>query len=230
MPAPPATHPAPFVLTVHGGKGGIGKTTLAQHFAWLFADLGDTLLVDADAGQQSAMDVYDRYRVDVPFDIAVENDPSTLGKIRAVSHRYVVIDAPPSTGEAEAAVEAADLVLVPIVPRVMDTRAIMRTIANIGPRPYRVVVCRVTTTMGAGRVNAVLGALAGQGVPVLNTVVREYLGPHEDALARRLPLTHPDFSTVIDGPMDGSRHDRAAYDLRSAWREVNEFVEAGSGR
>lgn len=207
----------PFVLTVHGGKGGIGKTTLAEHLAWWFARRGRTLLVDADTGQQSAMDIYVRTK-QAPFDAAAENDPATLGKIRAVPHRFVIIDSPPAADQAAAAIEAADMVLIPIVPRILDIRAIMRTVSGIGDRPHRVVLSRVTTNMGKSRVRAVQEALAGQGVPMLSTIVREYLGPHETARMHNLPVMHPALPDLgKTGPL-------AASDMRLVWREIAELA------
>jgi len=128
---PQAVTEAPFIITLHGGNGGIGKTTLAEHLALGFSAYADTLLVDADGGQRSAKSNYDRYRVKVPYDIAVETDASLLGNLRKTPYRYVIIDGPPSRAEAEAAVEAADLVVVPMIPRVMEITAVMRTIREV---------------------------------------------------------------------------------------------------
>jgi chromosome partitioning protein len=212
----------PFIITLHGGKGGIGKTTIAEHLAWGFSDYGKTLQVDADGGQQSAKALYDRYRVPAPYDVAVETDPRLLGNLRRVPHKYVIIDGPPSAAEAQAAIEAADLVLVPLVPRVMDISAVMRTIkATLADRrPYQVVITRVQSNMGNSRVEAVRGALQGNGVPVLSTKLREYMGPHELARTHGLPVTHPQVVELSTGDAAQERARRAAMDLTDLFKEV----------
>lgn len=215
----------PYVVLLYGGKGGIAKTTIAEHLAWGFSDFGKTLLLDADSGQMSAKFLYDRYACEKPFDMSVGSDPDLIRAVHNVPHRYVVIDGPPSRAEARAAVEVADLVVVPMVPRIMDTGAVMRTIKDqLGGRLYRVALTRITTTMGRSRVDAVRGALEGQGVPVLGTALREYLGPHEAARAKRLPITHPDLAQVISKPNEGTTADRAAFDLKSLFAEVHAVV------
>lgn len=227
MPPPTSTRSGPFVVTLHGGKGGIGKTTLAEHLAGGFAEVDTTLLVDADGGQRSAKANYDRYHVKVPFDVAVETDPNLLGNLRKVLYRYVVIDGPPSAAEAKAAVAAADLVIVPMVPRVMDIAAVMLTIKEVigEGQAYCVVLTRVANNMGTSRVNAVLSALAGNRIPVLQTIVREYMGAHELARTRGLPITHPDVITLSQGDATKERAERAAGDLRGVVKEILALTE-----
>ena len=187
----------PFVLAVFGGKGGIGKTTTAVALAWLYAMAGlKVLLIDANAEQPSAYDLYTDYRqnVDVPYEITVEERPELLGNVKKLTYDVVIIDCPPSPTEAKAALDTADLVLVPFVPLPMETKAIARTIrATLADRPYLVLFVSVSTHRKfagterlTGRAEQAHEMLEGFGVPVMKAFVRRY-SVHHTAVANGVP-------------------------------------------
>lgn len=204
----------PHVLVLYGGKGGIGKTTTAVSLAYLLGrDQGKTLLVDANADQPSAQLIYDTLTVDAPYDITVEEQPDLLGRLKAVNYGYVVIDCPPSPREAAAAFAVADLVIVPYVPRWLETQAIMRTIRDaLDGRPYRVLLTAVEHSMKS-RARITREALSGFGVPLFDTQVRRYVA-HEQAQSNGVPIFEPEAATRFD------HADRAAADYVSARDEV----------
>ena len=111
-------------------KGGVGKTTLAIHLATAFEQAGrQTLLVDLDP-QTSAAEWKDARQADRPYVMAVP--PSRLGKTLETAREHeaevVVLDtAPHSEGTALDAARAADLILVPCQPSIMDLRAMRKT-------------------------------------------------------------------------------------------------------
>jgi chromosome partitioning protein len=111
-------------------KGGVGKTTLAIHLATAFEMGGrQTLLVDLDP-QTSAAEWKDARQAERPYVIAVP--PSRLGKTLETAREHqaevVVLDtAPHSEGTALDAARAADLILVPCQPSIMDLRAMRKT-------------------------------------------------------------------------------------------------------
>jgi chromosome partitioning protein len=182
---------SPAVVVVFGGKGGIGKTTTATNLAYLSgADGRRTLMVDANADQPSAQLIYDTMKADAPYDLAVEEKPELLGEIKRVRYDRVIIDCPPSPREARAAIEAADLVIVPYVPKFLETQAIMRTIRGaLDGRPYRVLFVAVAHSMRS-RAAFAREALAGFAVPMFGTDVRHYTA-HEKAQANGIAVFDP---------------------------------------
>jgi chromosome partitioning protein len=111
-------------------KGGVGKTTLAIHLATAFVAGGyNTILLDLDS-QASAAEWKDSREAEAPGVMAVP--PSRLPKVieesRKIKTDVLILDtAPHSEGTALDAARAADLILVPCQPSIMDLRALRKT-------------------------------------------------------------------------------------------------------
>ncbi|MFD8706827.1 hypothetical protein ACFV1W_30205 [Kitasatospora sp. NPDC059648] len=141
----------PTVIAVFGGKGGIGKSTLAFLIAWLLGLLGRTLLIDADKRQEdgSSAELYNLLQVTPSFDLALEEDPQTLGKLKKLrGYRWVVIDNAPHRDEKLKATCAGDLIVVPLTLDYLEARAVMSSLRAIvlpSGRPYRVVLSKVAS-------------------------------------------------------------------------------------
>lgn len=112
-------------------KGGVGKTTLAIHLATAFAAEGrNTLLLDLDP-QASAAEWKDHRANEAPAVLSIQ--PTRLAKVleeaRAIGTDIVILDtAPHSESTALEAARAADLILVPCQPTIMDLRAMSKTV------------------------------------------------------------------------------------------------------
>jgi chromosome partitioning protein len=212
---------SPVVVAVYGGKGGIGKTTTASNLAYLFGRDGHrTLAVDANIDQLSMQVIYDQFQGDPPYDLTIEERPELLSKIRAVAYDRVVIDCPPSAREAAAAIAAADRIVVPYVPKFLETRAIVKTCHDsLAGRPYRVLFVAVEHS----RRNAARGAresLVGVGIAVYRTMVRKYV-VHEKAQANGVPVFLPEAAELDDMAPE------AAKDYEAFYKELLAELEGG---
>jgi chromosome partitioning protein len=116
------------IIAVISQKGGAGKTTLAVNLA-VAAELQDvpTVLIDLDP-QSSAKTWHDiRVSKEAPFVVSSQASrlEEVIGASRANGAELVIIDtAPHSESSALAAARAADLVLIPCRPAILDLKAI----------------------------------------------------------------------------------------------------------
>ena len=137
---------AGLIVTVAQQKGGSGKTTLAAHIAValaLEAARGPVAILDVDA-QGSLGEWFERRESTLGEDgtsLAFRTS-SGWGARRearqlARDHAFVVIDTPPKSDvDARPAVDAADLVVVPVQPSPVDVWA-TRTVLELAVRERR---------------------------------------------------------------------------------------------
>jgi chromosome partitioning protein len=111
-------------------KGGVGKTTVAVNLAVAAQAAGvRTVLFDLDP-QESAVVWSDRRAAEFPHvEFLTERRlPDALAAAAAQGFGLAIIDTPPAAGpQAYTAAQAADLVLVPCRPSLIDLDAIRRT-------------------------------------------------------------------------------------------------------
>jgi chromosome partitioning protein len=116
------------ILTIASQKGGAGKTTLSAHLA-VEAERqkrGPVAIVDTDP-QGSLADWWNQRRAETPLFAAVEvvRLAPHMAALRQQRVNLVVIDTPPALLQPiRAAIQVADLVLIPARPSPQDLRAV----------------------------------------------------------------------------------------------------------
>jgi chromosome partitioning protein len=117
-------------IAIISQKGGAGKTTLALHLAAAAQDAGRiSLIIDTDP--QATASQWAVWRRDAPPEVIDSPPPRLAAKVDAAKGQgaeLIVIDTPPhADSAARAAVEVADLVLIPCRPSAFDLSAIQTT-------------------------------------------------------------------------------------------------------
>lgn len=124
-------------IAIISQKGGAGKTTLALHLAAAAQESGHTALV-IDLDPQATASQWATWRKDMPPVVIDSAPPRLAAKITQANERgadFIVIDTPPhADSAASAAVEAADLVLIPCRPSAFDLAAIKTTASLVKMR------------------------------------------------------------------------------------------------
>jgi len=117
-------------IAIISQKGGAGKTTLAIHLAAAAQDAGTIALI-VDTDPQATASQWAAWRQDKPPEVIDSPPPRLAVKIRQAREQgaqWIVIDTPPhADSAARAAVEVADLVLIPCRPSAFDLSAIETT-------------------------------------------------------------------------------------------------------
>lgn len=118
------------VIAIISQKGGAGKTTLAIHLAAAAQDAGRVALI-IDTDPQATASQWAAWRGDTPPEVIDSPPPRLAAKVAAAQSQgaeLIVIDTPPhADSAARAAVEVADLVLIPCRPSAFDLSAIQTT-------------------------------------------------------------------------------------------------------
>ena len=121
-------------IAVISQKGGPGKTTLALHLATSFAHSGlQTAVIDLDP-QASAANWGDRRQEELPVVLSCHASRLSheMQRVEENGGDILIIDtAPHSDSAALEAAKAADLVLIPCRPAILDIEAIGNTLGLI---------------------------------------------------------------------------------------------------
>jgi chromosome partitioning protein len=168
----------PFIVSVVGQKGGIGKTTTAMSLAAVLSEAGRVLVVDTDP-QGSATWWARRAGERLPFDFVSDTGSSGLGQLRGLSHDVVIIDTP---GSLEArnvlstVIYASDLVILPTQPAALTLVPLLRTVSEVvTPRraPHRVLL-NIVDPRSRTETEEARALLDRHGIGCFESTVRRY--------------------------------------------------------
>jgi chromosome partitioning protein len=120
-----------YVFCFQSQKGGVGKTTLACHFARAIIWFGKpVILIDTDP-QASAQDWAAARETESPFPIVGYARDKLHKDIRQIvnGYKYAVIDSPPrTTNVARSALLCSDYLIIPVSPSALDLWALSDTL------------------------------------------------------------------------------------------------------
>ncbi len=156
-------------ISISNQKGGCGNTTLAVNLAAALARTGnDTLLIDLDP-QASAASWGDSREEGSPTVMSAQASrlPQCLEAAQKAGSEVVIIDtAPHSESAALAAARAADLVLIPCRPAILDLRAISNTVDLVKLAGTKAAVVLNSVPPRGSLADEAAEAIAGYDVPL----------------------------------------------------------------
>lgn len=156
-------------ISIISQKGGAGKTTLALNLAGAAEELGwRTVVVDLDP-QASAKGWHDHRSKEAP--VVISAQATRLDDVISTAQRHgadlcVIDTAPHSETTALAAARAADLILIPCRPAILDLRAIASSVdlVQLAKRPA-LIVLNAAPPRG-GLADQAEEAMRSYGIPV----------------------------------------------------------------
>ena len=162
-------HASMLTVGIVSQKGGVGKTTLAFNLAVAAELAGNAaLIVDLDP-QASAVAWGDSREAETP--VVVSAEAARLVEVLTTANKHsaalcFIDTAPHGESPALAAARAADLVLIPCRPSILDLRAITasQTIAQLADTPAAVVLYGVPASGSLAK--EAQTALQTHGLPV----------------------------------------------------------------
>ena len=138
------------VITIAQQKGGTGKTTLAVHLALAFVKYHNLKVAIIDTDPQGSLGKWYMIRSDkgisdknLTFKTASLWGAQYESKILKQENDIVIIDTPPKIeSDARPAIEAADLVLIPVAPSPVDFWA-TEAIIEIAKKAKRKILIQI---------------------------------------------------------------------------------------
>lgn len=195
------------VITLAAQKGGAGKSTLAAHLAVAAAQDGLRVVV-LDSDPQGSLQRWGQIREAGDIAIRAVAPLEVKRTVGTLDADLVLIDtAPHSTASGAAAIELADLVVIPTRPAALDLAAVPPTLAlvNAARRPALAVL---TQAPPVGReIAESIEALQGAGLAV-SQAVQHIRADHHRSLGSGLGVT------------EFASSSKAAAEVQALWADV----------
>lgn len=156
----------PLTIAVVNSKGGVGKTTTAVALAELLAEDGPAALVDLD--RQGSATMWHQLAAEAGTPMGAE----LVHNLDPMPGTARVIDTPPGDPDAiHAAMAAADLVIVPSPPGLLDLRRVGPTLTAAGRAGTPGVVLLSMVAARSADVPAAREVLDTVGLPTLDASI-----------------------------------------------------------
>ncbi len=202
-------------IAIISQKGGAGKTTLAINMAVAAESLGQTaVIVDLDP-QSSSKSWHDMRNIDKPVVISAQASrlPNILETARTHGATIVIIDtAPHSETAALEAARAANIILIPCRPSLLDLRAINTSfdLAALSKKPAFAVLNAVPSR----------GAIAEEAEKVITSYGLEVL---QARLGQRSAFVH----SITNGQsvLEYEPNGKAAMEVNSLYMQACKHVD-----
>lgn len=163
-------------IAIISQKGGAGKTTIALHLATASALAGhNTAIIDLDP-QASAANWADRRASEVPVVLSAHASrlAHEMKRVADMGGDVLIIDtAPHSDSAALEAAKAADLVLVPCRPAILDIEAITNTLDLVRTTKTPIFVVMNAVAPRGNEVIEAVEAIIALGVEVCPVQLRQ---------------------------------------------------------
>jgi chromosome partitioning protein len=167
----------PLLVSVLNEKGGVGKTTVAVNLAFALANMGiETILIDGDPNRSTLVGARSiDYTEKHPM--RVMSETASVGQTGDCRHFFVDTKARPETIDLQEIVQRSTLIIIPSSTKQDELRVTCSTVKllnAVGSKKHRVLLNKIHPNTGKDSLIAFKDGLRSQGIPVFNSVVREY--------------------------------------------------------
>jgi len=202
----------PLLVSILNQKGGVGKTTIAVNLSYALAQRGiETILIDGDPNRSTLVGARSIvYGESVP--LRVMSETASVGQTGNCRHFFVDTKARPETVDLEEVVQRSTLIIIPSSTKQDELRVTGSTVKlldAVGSKKHRVVLNRVHPNNREETLISFKSELRKQGIPVFESVVREY-AVYDEAFGRGISV----------GQLRGKMVEKAWADIQQLLEEI----------
>ncbi|WP_068818897.1 ParA family protein [Phormidesmis priestleyi] len=200
----------PLLISILNQKGGVGKTTIAVNLSYALAKRGiETILIDGDPNRSTLVGARSIvYSESVP--LRVMSETASVGQTGNCRHFFIDTKARPEPLDLEEIVHRSTLILIPSSTKQDELRVTCSTVKlldSVSSKKHRVVLNRIHPNTGEETLSAFKSGLRSQGIPVFESVIRDY-AVYDEAFGRGLSVSQLRGKTV-----------------EKAWSDIQQLLE-----